>query len=231
MKKAIISLENVYKTYKMGKVKLNAIRNISIKVKKGEFLAITGKSGSGKSTIMNLVGCLDIPSKGRIYLDSKDVTKLEESSLAQIRGKKIGFIFQQFNLIPTISALDNVALPGEFQNQNRKKLYKRAKELLNFVEMSDRIYHKPTQLSGGQMQRVAIARALINDPEVILADEPTGALDSKTGDNMIKLLKNLNKNEKKSIVMVTHDAALARYADRIIELKDGEIYKEHRGRK
>ena len=231
MKKAIISLENVYKTYKMGKVKLNAIKNVSIKVKKGEFLAITGKSGSGKSTIMNLVGCLDIPSKGKIYLDSKDVTKLEESSLAQIRGKKIGFIFQQFNLIPTISALDNVALPGEFQNQNRKKLYKRAKELLNFVEMSDRIYHKPTQLSGGQMQRVAIARALINDPEVILADEPTGALDSKTGDNMIKLLKNLNKKEKKSIVMVTHDISLAKYADRIIELKDGEIYREYGSKK
>lgn len=215
----------------MGKVKVNALRGISLKVNKGEFLAVVGKSGSGKSTIMNLIGCLDIPSQGEIYLDSKNVSKLNESDLSQIRGRKIGFIFQQFNLIPTLNALENVALPGEFQNNSTSKLQKKAKELLEFVDMQDRIDHKPTQLSGGQMQRVAIARSLINDPEVILADEPTGALDSKTGLQVMSLLEKLNKEEGKSIVIVTHDSSLAKHADRVIELKDGEILKEYSNRR
>jgi len=228
---AVIELKNVWKTYNMGKVKVNALRGISLKVNKGEFLAVVGKSGSGKSTIMNLIGCLDIPSQGEIYLDSKNVSKLNESDLSQIRGRKIGFIFQQFNLIPTLNALENVALPGEFQNNSTSKLQKKAKELLEFVDMQDRIDHKPTQLSGGQMQRVAIARSLINDPEVILADEPTGALDSKTGLQVMSLLEKLNKEEGKSIVIVTHDSSLAKHADRVIELKDGEILKEYSNRR
>lgn len=215
----------------MGNVKLNALQGISLEVKKGEILAITGKSGSGKSTIMNLVGCLDVPSKGQVFLESKDVKKLSESKLAQIRGRKIGFIFQQFNLIPTLTALENVAIPGEFQNGNTIKLHKRAKQLLDFVDMGDRINHKPTQLSGGQMQRVAIARSLINDPDVILADEPTGALDSKTGENVMKLLINLNKEKNKSIVIVTHDPSLVRYAQRVIELKDGKVLREYSNRR
>ncbi len=227
MKDAIIQLEDVWKHYQMGKVKLSALQGISLKVNKGEFLAITGKSGSGKSTIMNLIGCLDLPSKGKIHLDSKDISKLKESKLAQIRGQKIGFIFQQFNLIPTLTALENVALPGEFQNKDSLNLYNKAKKLLDSVEMGDRINHRPTQLSGGQMQRVAIARALINNPDVILADEPTGALDSKTGEQVMKLLDDLNKKEGKSIVIVTHDDSLIRYADRVIELKDGMITREY----
>ena len=225
MTKEIIKLENVWKVYKMGRVRVNALQGISLKVNKGEFLAITGKSGSGKSTIMNLVGCLDMPSKGAIYLNSKDIAKLDESKLAKIRGKNIGFVFQQFNLIPNLTALENVALPGHFQDEKEIKLYSRAKELLNFVGLSDRINHKPTQLSGGHMQRVAIARALINDPEVILADEPTGALDSKTGEQIMKTLSELNKKKGKSIVLVTHDKSLVKYADRVIELKDGMVLK------
>lgn len=231
MEKPVIKLEDVWKIYVMGKVRVHALEGVSIKVHKGEFLAITGKSGSGKSTIMNLVGCLDIPSKGKIFLDSKDVSKLSESELAQIRGRKIGFIFQQFNLIPTLTALENVALPGEFQSKSTHALHKRAGELLAFVDMQDRMHHNPTQLSGGQMQRVAIARALINDPEVILADEPTGALDSKTGDHVMKLLLDLNRKKGKSIVIVTHDPSLVKYAERVIELKDGKIVNEYKHRR
>ena len=227
---AIITLENVWKVYHMGKVKVNALQGVSLHVKKGEFLAITGKSGSGKSTIMNIVGCLDVPTNGAVHLDSRDISKLRESDLAQIRGKKIGFIFQQFNLIPTLTALENVMLPGEFQNKDEELLSKRAKKLLDFVEMGDRLHHTPVQLSGGQMQRVAIARALINDPEVILADEPTGALDSKTGEKVMELLMNLNKKEGKSIVIVTHDPTLVKYANRVIQLSDGVVSKEYQNR-
>ncbi len=230
MKKPVIELKDVWKTYKMGKVKVNALKGISLKIYPGEFLAIVGKSGSGKSTIMNLIGCLDVPSKGTIYLDGKDIGKLKESELAKIRGKKIGFVFQQFNLIQNMSALDNVALPGEFQDTPTLKLKNKARELLEFVDLKERIHHKPAELSGGQMQRVAIARSLINDPELILADEPTGALDSNTGNQLLEFLQDLNKNKKKSIVIVTHDLALTRHADRVIELKDGVIVKEVGGK-
>jgi putative ABC transport system ATP-binding protein len=208
-------------------VKVHALKGVSLKVKKGEFLAIIGKSGSGKSTIMNLIGCLDTPSEGYIKLDSRNTSDLAESELAQIRGKKIGFVFQQFNLIPTLSALENVALPGEFQDGDTEELHRKAKKLLSFVEMEERMDHKPTELSGGQMQRVAIARALINDPELLLADEPTGALDSKTGVAVMQLLKDLNLKKKKSIVLVTHDKSLVKHADRVIELVDGKVHKEY----
>lgn len=217
----------------MGEVQVNALAGVSIEIKPKEFLAITGKSGSGKSTLMNLVGCLDKPSKGRLYLDGKNVELLSESELAQIRGRMIGFIFQSFNLIPTLTALENVMLPGYFQGINEYKLQKRAEELLKFVDMGDRMYHRPGQLSGGQMQRVAIARSLINDPEIILADEPTGALDSKTGEIIIAMLKELNQKKGKSVVMITHDLPLVKHASRVIELKDGLVDKEytHGGRK
>jgi len=214
----------------MGNISLNALKDTSLEVKKGEFLAILGKSGSGKSTMMNMVGCLDVPTQGEIYLDGKNVNDLSESELAQIRGKKVGFIFQQFNLMPTLTALDNVALPAEFQDTDTEEARARAKKLLEFVDLGDRTHHKPSELSGGQMQRVAIARSLINDPEIILADEPTGALDSKTGEKVVDMLSKLNR-EGKSIVIVTHDRTLAQKAKRIIELKDGQIISDKRRKK
>lgn len=218
----IIELEDVWKTYQMGEVQVHALRGLNIKIRKGEFVAIQGPSGSGKSTSMFLVGCLDIPSKGKVYLDHHDISKLHESTLAQIRGRRIGFVFQQFNLLPTMTALENVELPMIFQGVPQAKRLNRAKELLELVGLGARMHHRPSQLSGGEMQRVAIARALLNDPEVILADEPTGNLDSKTGEEVMKFFRNLHEKEKRTIVMVTHDKYLASQADRIIFLKDGK---------
>ena len=225
MKKTIINLENVWKTYKMGDVEVNALQGLNLEVKQGEFLAIMGPSGSGKSTAVNMIGCLDMPTKGRIMLDGHDISKLSESELAQIRGKKIGFIFQQFNLIPTLTALENVALPIVFQSVNRDERVRKAAELLNIVDLADRVGHKPTELSGGQQQRVAIARSLANNPEVILADEPTGNLDSRTGETVINFLKKMNSGEGKTIILVTHDINIAHNAHRIEYLKDGKIVK------
>lgn len=226
MKDTIIKLVDVWKTYKMGEVEVNALQGLNLEVREGEFLAIQGPSGSGKSTAMNLIGCLDIPSKGTIYLGTHDISKLRESDLAQIRGRKIGFIFQQFNLINTLTAMENVMLPMIFQGISENERRKKAKELLTLVELGDRLDHHPKELSGGQQQRVAIARALAVNPEVILADEPTGNLDSKTGVTVIDFLKKLNKEEKKTIVMVTHDDELAKEAQRIEYLKDGQIIKK-----
>ena len=227
MKDIIIKLDNVWKIYEMGKVKVNALQGIDLEIKRGEFVAIEGPSGSGKSTAMNMIGCLDIPTKGRIFLDGKDISHLSESNLAQIRGKKIGFIFQQFNLLPTLTALENVMLPMLFQNVERSVRVEKAKKLLEMMGLGDRIHHKPTELSGGQQQRVAIARSLCNDPEVILADEPTGNLDTKTGKSVINFLADLNK-EGKTIIMVTHDPNVAGKAHRIEFLRDGEIIKTKR---
>ena len=224
MKGAIIKLDDVWKTYRMGKVKVNALRGLNLAIKKGEFVAIMGPSGSGKSTAVNMIGCMDMPTKGRIYLDGHDISNLSESDLAQIRGKKIGFIFQQFNLLGTLTALENVALPMMFQGKERKERLDYAKNLLEMVELGDRMSHKPAELSGGQQQRVAIARSLSNDPEVVLADEPTGNLDSKTGEVVIRFLEKLNK-EGKTIIMVSHDANVAKHAQRIERLKDGKIVK------
>ena len=230
MKDSIIKLENVWKIYEMGTVKVEALRGLDLEIRKGEFVAIMGPSGSGKSTAVNMVGCLDVPTKGKIFLEHKDISKLSESDLAQIRGKKIGFIFQQFNLIGTISALDNVALPMMFQGIDREERLQTAQKLLTMVDLGDRVHHKPTELSGGQQQRVAIARSLANDPEVVLADEPTGNLDSKTGEVVMRFLEKLN-DEGKTIITVTHDQNVAKHADRIEYLKDGKIVKSLRGRK
>jgi len=223
MKNIIIKLQDVWKTYQMGEVEVQALRGLNLEVREGEFLAIQGPSGSGKSTAMNMIGCLDIPSKGKIYLDGHDISKLSESDLAQIRGRKIGFVFQKFNLINTLTALQNVMLPMMFQDKSVEQRRKKAIELLRLVELEDRMDHKPTELSGGQQQRVAIARALANDPAVVLADEPTGNLDSRSGENVMSFLKKLNKEEKRTIVMVTHDEDMARNAQRIEYLKDGII--------
>lgn len=228
-KDVIIELRNVWKIYEMGDVKVNALRGLDLDVKKGEFLSIMGPSGSGKSTCVNMVGCLDIPTKGNIYLDGKDIAHLTESELAQIRGKKIGFIFQQFNLIPTLTAKENIMLPMIFQGRPYAERSERAEKLLNMVDMGDRMDHRPTELSGGQQQRVAIARSLVNDPEVVLADEPTGALDSKTGVSVMTFLKKLNKDEGKTIIMVTHDPEIAKMAERVAWLKDGQIVKFTKG--
>jgi putative ABC transport system ATP-binding protein len=210
----------------MGEVEVNALKNVSIKLEKKEFAAIIGPSGSGKTTMMNLVGCLDVPSRGEIFLKGRNIAHLRESDLALLRGQTIGFIFQQYNLIPGMTALENVLLPLEIQEINDDIAEKRAKELLVLVGLSDKIRNKPTQLSGGQQQRVSIARSLACDPDIILADEPTGALDSVTGKEVIEILYRLWKEKGKTVVMVTHDIHLARYASRHIRLKDGKIVKD-----
>lgn len=220
--KAIIELRDVKKSYFLGKIKVEALRKINLTVKPKDFIAIMGPSGSGKSTLVNLIGCLDIPDSGYIFLKGKDITKLGENELANLRGKTIGFVFQQFNLIPTLTALDNVILPMAFQGVNLKKARRWSKKLLKMVGLADRIYHKPSELSGGEQQRVAIARALSNNPEIILADEPTGNLDSKSGKQIIDLLVEFNKKGK-TIIMVTHDKNIAKYAKTKKHLKDGRF--------
>jgi len=222
-KEKIIELNEVWKIYKMDEVDFPALQGMNLEVNKGEFLAVVGPSGSGKSTALNAIGALDVPTKGVIYLDGKDISKLSESMLAQIRGKKIGFVFQSFHLIPSLSALENVALPMTFQRIQIAERMKKAKELLTSVGLGDKLNNLPSQLSGGERQRVAIARALANNPEVILADEPTGNLDSKTGVEILNLLKNLNKKEGKTLIVVTHDEKIAKEADRIAYLEDGKV--------
>jgi len=219
----IIELRDVWKIYKMGNVEVPALRGLTMKVYPHEFVAIMGPSGSGKSTAMNMIGCLDVPTRGEVYLDGEDVSRLSESDLAQIRGRKIGFIFQTFNLMPRLTALENVMLPMTFQDIPRYERERRAKELLEDVGLGERIYHKPSELSGGERQRVAIARSLANNPRVILADEPTGNLDSKMGREIMEMLLELHSGNGKTIVMVTHDESLSGYADRIIHLRDGRI--------
>ena len=220
--KTIIELRNVHKTYQMGKVSVQAVRGVSLKVSKGEFIAIMGPSGSGKTTLLNMIGCLDVPTRGEILLKGVNINTLSRSELAEIRGKAIGFVFQSFNLIQTLSALENVQLPMIFQGVPKDVRVKRAKELLSRLGLEPRMHHKPAELSGGQQQRVAIARALANNPDVIIADEPTGNLDSKAGCEVMEVFKELNL-QGTTIVLVTHEEHIARYASRIIQLKDGKI--------
>lgn len=223
-KRKLIELQDVKKYYQMGDTTVKAVDGISLEIKEKEFVAIMGPSGSGKSTSMNLVGSLDIPTSGKIFLDGIDISTLTESELAQVRGRKIGFIFQSFNLIPNLTAKENVMIPMTFQSKSLEESEARAEELLKLVDLGDRMDHYTNQLSGGQQQRVAIARALVNDPEVILADEPTGNLDTKTGDRVMDFLRKLN-DEGKTIIMVTHDPDTAKIADTVYWLKDGKIEK------
>jgi len=218
----IITLNDVWKIYQMGEVEVQALKGVSLDITKGDFVAIVGSSGSGKSTMMNMIGCLDVPTKGEVYLKSRDISKMTESELSELRGKTIGFVFQQYNLIPNMTALENVLLPLQMQEVNDSTAERAAKRALKEVGLEDRMNNKPSQLSGGQQQRVSIARALACDPEIILADEPTGALDSNTGKEIIKLFLKLWENGK-TIIMITHDQNLARYAKTIVELKDGNI--------
>ena len=218
----IITVDNINKTYKNGSLELQVLKNISFKVDKGEFLAIMGSSGSGKSTMMNILGCLDNQYEGRYILDGIDISKSSENELSEIRNKKIGFIFQSFNLLPRLTALENVELPLVYSSIPKEERHKRANELLEMVGLKDRTHHRPNELSGGQRQRVAIARALVNNPSIILADEPTGNLDSKSEAEIIEILQNLNKMGK-TIVIVTHEPNIGEIAQRKIVFKDGEI--------
>ena len=218
----IITVNNVNKTYHNGSMELQVLKNISFTVKEGEFLAIMGASGSGKSTMMNILGCLDHEYNGEYILDGIDISKSTEDELSEIRNKKIGFIFQSFNLLPRLTALENVELPLVYSSVPKADRHQKALELLEMVGLKDRVHHKPNELSGGQRQRVAIARALVNNPSIILADEPTGNLDSKSEEEIIEILQKLNKMGK-TIVIVTHEPNIGEIAQRKIVFKDGEI--------
>jgi putative ABC transport system ATP-binding protein len=221
----LIRMTSIVKDYEMGEAMVHALRGIDLEVESGEFLAIVGPSGSGKSTLMNLIGCLDRPTSGEYYLDGRKVDALGDDELARIRNKSIGFVFQTFNLLPRTNCLHNVELPLLYSSISRKEREKTALEILRRVGLADRVYHNPNELSGGERQRVAIARALVNDPTIVLADEPTGNLDSRTGSEIMAILTELNK-EGKTIVLVTHEKYIADYSARVIYLRDGMIVKE-----
>ncbi|MBQ4155296.1 MAG: ABC transporter ATP-binding protein [Clostridia bacterium] len=218
----VIKLENIFKTYDNGKLKVPALKGIDLCVENGEFLSIVGASGSGKSTLMNIIGCLDVSDSGNYFLLDKNVAKMREKELSSIRRKNIGFVFQKFNLISTLNAFENVALPLMYANLDSKKREKQVKSALESVGLLDRMYHKPNELSGGQQQRVAIARAIVTNPQILLADEPTGNLDSKSAEQIMKLLCELNK-QGVSIVLITHDSKTASFANRQVMVQDGKI--------
>jgi len=222
-KKPIIELREAWKTYNPDKVPVHALRGANLKIYPAEFVTIIGRSGSGKSTLLHLVGCLDIPTDGHVFLSQHDISTLTENELAQIRGRKIGFVFQQFNIMQNLTALENVMLPMAFLNTPYLERQKRAKVLLSIVGLEDRVTHRPAEMSGGEQQRVAIARSLANDPDVVLADEPTGNLDSMTGDKIMKVFKDLHEKEKKTIIVITHDEDVAAYGERTVSLKDGLV--------
>ncbi|MCG2701619.1 ABC transporter ATP-binding protein [Candidatus Parcubacteria bacterium] len=227
MPETVIKLENVWKIYQLGKIDLPVLSGVSLEVKLGSFVTIMGPSGSGKSTLMYLIGLLDVPTKGKVYLDGKDVSNFSENMLAKIRGQKIVFVFQQFNLLPNLTALENVMMPMIFQGMPENERQERAKKLLASFDMEKRSHHKPNELSGGEQQRVAIARSLANDPEIIVADEPTGNLDSGTGKIIMDALTKLHKEQKKTIIVVTHDPTIADYSENIVHIRDGQIIKNH----
>ncbi|MGB7025206.1 MAG: ABC transporter ATP-binding protein [Candidatus Acidiferrales bacterium] len=224
---AVIALENVHKTYDLGEIQVHALRGVSLEIRRGEFVAIMGASGSGKSTLMNILGCLDRPSKGRYLLDGIDVSGLSKVELAHIRNKKIGFVFQQFNLLSRTTALENVELPTLYAGIPPEERASRAKQSLERVGLADRAMHHPSQLSGGQQQRVAIARALVNKPAILLADEPTGNLDSRTSVEIMDILQRLNEDEGLTVVLVTHEPDIANYAQRALEFRDGKMRKDN----
>src|ERR1700691_4923299 len=218
----VIQTEELWKTYEMGAEQLHALRGVTIEIHKGEYVAIMGPSGSGKSTLMNLIGCLDTPTKGSYWLAGRLVSQLDDDELAYIRNKEIGFVFQTFNLLPRATALHNVELPLIYNGTPPEERLERAKKALEKVDLTERMNHKPNELSGGQRQRVAVARALVNSPSIVLADEPTGNLDSKTGDEIMALFANLH-SQGNTIILVTHEHDIAQHAHRIIHIRDGKI--------
>lgn len=218
----MINIKNISKTYNIGSEKLTVLDDVSLKIEKGEFVAIVGPSGSGKSTLMNMIGGLDRPSRGEVIIEGEDISKFKDKKMSKFRNEKIGFVFQSFNLEPTLTAVENVMMPLMIAGVSDKEMNDKAKLVLEALGMGDRMKHKPTELSGGQRQRVSIARALVNDPKIILADEPTGNLDSKSGSAAMEMLTNFKKKGY-TIVMVTHNMEEARYADRVIKIKDGKV--------
>ncbi|HRS38538.1 MAG: ABC transporter ATP-binding protein [Bacteroidota bacterium] len=224
---ALIDIRDISRRYTIGSETVNALRSVTLQIEKGEYVALMGPSGSGKSTLMNILGCLDTPSGGTYTLNGKEVSRMTEDELAEIRNKEIGFIFQTFNLIPRSNALDNVALPLVYAGINKDERDEKAKKALDDVGLTDRMLHKPNELSGGQRQRVAVARALVNDPSIILADEPTGNLDSKTSSEIMSLFEEIHTRGN-TIIVVTHEEDIARYAHRIVRIKDGMIESDAR---
>lgn len=222
--KIVLELSHVSKIYPLGDHKVSALDKVSLVINKGDFLSIVGPSGSGKSTLMHIMGLLDNPTEGDIFFEGKNVSKLREEELASLRNRKVGFVFQEYNLLERTTALDNVGLPLFYSGEGEDSIRIRAKEALSCVGLSDRLYHLPNQLSGGQQQRVAIARALVNNPSIILADEPTGNLDSKTGEGIIRIFKKLNR-EGATVVLVTHEEDIAREGKRIVKMRDGKVIK------
>ena len=218
----MINVDSVHKSYDLGETTVHALRGVTFSIEKGEFVSIMGPSGSGKSTLMNIIGCLDTPSEGTYLLNQRNVGQLDEEQLAGIRNQEIGFIFQQFHLLPRSTALENVALPLKYASVQRAEQLSRAEEVLNKVGLSGRLSHKPTELSGGEQQRVAIARALVNSPSILFADEPTGNLDSKTGEEVLEIFKELNEKGQ-TIVVITHEHTIAKQSQRTITIKDGKI--------
>jgi len=225
MPEYVIDIDSLTKIYKTGKTELKALDNVTLKIRKKDFIAIMGPSGSGKSTLMNIIGCLDRPTSGTVIIDGENISSVNDNQLAVIRGRKIGFIFQKFNLIPTMNSVKNIALPMVFLGDTKANREQRATDLLDKVGLANWATHRPAELSGGQQQRIAIARALSNNPSIILADEPTGNLDSKTGEQIMQLLGSLNK-EGKTILLVTHAVALKRYANRVVTMLDGKLSEE-----
>jgi putative ABC transport system ATP-binding protein len=226
---ALIRTEDLWKTYVMGGVQVHALHGVTFEIQRNEYVAIMGPSGSGKSTLMNLIGCLDTPTRGQYWLNGHLVSKLDDDRLAHIRNKEIGFVFQTFNLLARATALHNVELPLIYSGVSKKDRTERAKKALGMVELTDRMDHRPNELSGGQRQRVAIARALVNTPSLILADEPTGNLDSSTGEEILRLFERLH-SEGNTIILVTHDRDVASYAHRVISIRDGRIASDERVR-
>ena len=222
----IIHLENILKSYYLGKNELQVLKGISLDIFKNEYVALMGPSGSGKSTLMNLLGCLDTPSGGKYVLNGKDVSRMPDNDLAEVRNKEIGFVFQQFNLLPRLTAAENVALPLVYSGVNKRERVERSMEVLKRVKLDDRSHHKPNELSGGQAQRVAIARALINNPSIILADEPTGNLDSKTSYEIMDIIGKIHADGN-TVILVTHEEDISHYAHRVIRLRDGSIESDN----